>query len=68
MVYVPQELDHHFATQITDEVDKELKKGNVVSLSLIFPVRPLWTVPGLACLWEDTAFCITAGAECQRSM
>ena len=32
MVYVPQELDHHFASQITDEVDRELKKGNVRQL------------------------------------
>ena len=36
MVYVPQELDHHFATQITDEVDKELKKGNVRQLVFDF--------------------------------
>ena len=36
MVYVPQELDHHFASQITDEVDRELKKGNVRQLVFDF--------------------------------
>lgn len=27
MVYVPEELDHHFAQQITKVVDEELEKG-----------------------------------------
>ena len=45
MVYVPQELDHHFASQITDEVDRELKKGNVRQLVFDFsgtiPMHPI---------------------------
>lgn len=27
IVYVPKELDHHFAGEMTEMVDKELKKG-----------------------------------------
>lgn len=36
IVYVPQELDHHFAQQITEEVDKELEKGVVKQLVFDF--------------------------------
>lgn len=35
-VYVPRELDHHFAKQITEEVDKELSNGNVRQLVFDF--------------------------------
>ena len=36
MVYVPGELDHHFARQITETVDKELEKGLVKQLVFDF--------------------------------
>lgn len=35
-VYLPKELDHHFAQQIASEVDKELEKGAVKQLVLDF--------------------------------
>lgn len=35
-VYVPRELDHHFAKQVTEEVDRELGKGNVRQLVFDF--------------------------------
>lgn len=36
MVYLPQELDHHFSQQITALVDKELEKGVVKQLVFDF--------------------------------
>lgn len=36
MVYVPQELDHHFAQEITREVDRELEKGRIKQLVFDF--------------------------------
>ena len=35
-VYLPKELDHHFAQQIAGEVDKELEKGAIKQLVLDF--------------------------------
>lgn len=34
IVYVPRELDHHFAEQITETLDQELEKGLSASWSL----------------------------------
>lgn len=36
IVYLPKELDHHFAQQVSREVDKELEKGTVKQLVLDF--------------------------------
>lgn len=36
IVYVPKELDHHFAEQITPQVDKELDKGLIKQLVFDF--------------------------------
>lgn len=36
IVYIPQELDHHFAQQITETVDRELEKGIVKQLVFDF--------------------------------
>ena len=36
MVYVPEELDHHFAQQITKVVDEELEKGEISQLVFDF--------------------------------
>ena len=36
IVYVPRELDHHFAEQITPQVDKELEKGMIKQLVFDF--------------------------------
>lgn len=36
MVYVPRELDHHFAQQITSEVDRELQQGDIRQLVFDF--------------------------------
>ena len=47
MVYVPEELDHHFAQQITKVVDEELEKGEISQL--VFLERHLWTVRELEC-------------------
>lgn len=49
MVYVPEELDHHFAQQITKVVDEELEKGRFPNWYLIFQRRHLWTVRELEC-------------------
>lgn len=49
MVYVPEELDHHFAQQITKVVDEELEKGEISNWYLIFQRRHLWTVRELEC-------------------
>lgn len=44
IVYVPRELDHHFAEQITETLDQELERGLSASWSLISLPQPLWTV------------------------
>lgn len=36
IVYVPGELDHHFAQQITGEIDSELQKGLIKQLVFDF--------------------------------
>ena len=36
MVYVPKELDHHFAGQITGQIDRELEKGLIKQLVFDF--------------------------------
>ena len=36
IVYVPRELDHHFAEQVTKEVDAELLRGTVKQLVFDF--------------------------------
>lgn len=36
MIYVPKELDHHFAQQITAQVDKEIEKGTIKHLVFDF--------------------------------
>lgn len=36
IVYIPKELDHHFAQQITEEIDKELEKGMIKQLVFDF--------------------------------
>lgn len=36
IVYVPKELDHHFAGEITEMVDKEIKKGCIKQLVFDF--------------------------------
>lgn len=36
IVYIPKELDHHFAQQITGEIDKELEKGMIKQLVFDF--------------------------------
>lgn len=36
IVYVPKELDHHFAEQIMPQVDKELEKGLIKQLVFDF--------------------------------
>lgn len=36
IVYVPKELDHHFAEQITEQVDKELERGLIKQLVFDF--------------------------------
>ena len=41
-VYLPKELDHHFAQQIASEVDKELEKGAVKQLVLDFSDTVFW--------------------------
>lgn len=36
IVYVPKELDHHFAEQITPQIDQELKNGMIKQLVFDF--------------------------------
>ena len=36
IVYVPKELDHHFAGQITGQIDRELEKGLIKQLVFDF--------------------------------
>jgi len=36
IVYVPKELDHHFAGQITEQIDRELEKGLIKQLVFDF--------------------------------
>ena len=36
IVYIPRELDHHFAQQITGALDQELEKGTVRQLVFDF--------------------------------
>ena len=36
LVYIPRELDHHFAQQITGAIDQELERGAVKQLVFDF--------------------------------
>ena len=48
IVYIPRELDHHFAQQITGAIDQELERGNVRQLVFDF---------------SDTDFMDSSGSE-----
>ena len=50
MVYVPKELDHHFARQITDSVDKELEKGQIRQLVFDFSQTAFMDSSGIGVL------------------
>ena len=50
MVYVPKELDHHFARQITDSVDKELEKGQIRQLVFDFSQTAFMDSSGIGML------------------
>ena len=50
MVYVPEELDHHFAQQITKVVDEELEKGEISQLVFDFSKTTFMDSSGIGML------------------
>ena len=50
IVYVPRELDHHFAEQITEELDSELEKGTVRQLVFDFSATTFMDSSGIGML------------------
>lgn len=50
IVYVPKELDHHFAGEITEMVDKELKKGCIKQLVFDFSKTTFMDSSGIGML------------------
>lgn len=50
IVYVPKELDHHFAGEITEMVDKELKKGCIKQLFFDFSKTTFMDSSGIGML------------------
>ena len=50
MVYVPEELDHHFAQQITKVVDEELEKGEISQLVFDFSKTTFMDSSGIGLL------------------
>lgn len=50
IVYVPGELDHHFAGEITEMVDKELKKGCIKQLVFDFSKTTFMDSSGIGML------------------
>lgn len=47
IVYVPRELDHHFAEQITETLDQELEKGIVRQLVFDFSATTFMDSSGI---------------------
>ena len=50
IVYVPKELDHHFAGGMTEMVDKELKKGCIKQLVFDFSKTTFMDSSGIGML------------------
>ena len=50
IVYVPKELDHHFAGEMTEMVDKELKKGCIKQLVFDFSKTTFMDSSGIGML------------------
>ena len=56
MVYVPEELDHHFAQQITKVVDEELEKGEISQLVFDFSKTTFMDSSGIGMLMRRESF------------
>ena len=50
IVYVPKELDHHFASEMTQMVDKELEKGLIKQLVFDFSKTTFMDSSGIGML------------------
>nr|WP_297872771.1 STAS domain-containing protein [uncultured Blautia sp.] len=50
IVYVPKELDHHFAGQMTERIDRELEKGLVKQLVFDFSETTFMDSSGIGML------------------
>ena len=66
IVYIPRELDHHFAQQITGAIDQELERGAVKQLVFDFSDTDFMDSSGIGMIMgRNTAFKLQR-RHCQR--
>ena len=63
IVYVPRELDHHFAEQITETLDQELEKGIVRQLVFDFSATTFMDSSGIGVIMGRYRMICLIGGE-----